>query len=100
MNETRVKKYKSYRDSMIKVDSIPLDTSSEVAYDNHFSDSNATTSALPLEQVMGNLEEDQKEALFLRKKLIRKILIIVGIALGVAAVIALIVRFGIFVFSK
>ncbi len=100
MNETRVKKYKSYRDSMIKVDSIPLDTSSEVAYDNHFSDPSATTSALPLEQVMGNLDEDKQEALFLRKKLIKKILIISGIVLGFALLVVAFVFIGIFVFKQ
>lgn len=100
MEETRVKKYKDYRDSMIKEDAISIETvkNSETKHSRSEVES-ATTSALPISQVMGALEESKEEEAFLKKvkrQKLLKILLFVGIGV---VVIGLLVLFGIIAFK-
>lgn len=100
MEETRVKKYKQYRDSMIKEDAISIETvkNSENSYSRNDIDA-ATTSALPISQVMGALEDGKEEEMFLRKKKKQQILkIIIFSTIGIV-VVGLLVLFGIIAFG-
>lgn len=94
--ETRVEKYKEYRDSMIKEGAIDLDNA-----DNQkaLHDPNNSTTALPLEQVMGVVESDQKELAYYKKKKIKKVLLILIPCLIGAAIVAGLIIFGIIVFG-
>lgn len=95
--ETRVEKYKEYRDSMIKEDAIALD--SVDANQTNLKDTNGTTTALPLEQVMGIVQQDQKELAYFKKKKIKKVLLILIPCLIGAAIIAGLIVFGFIVFG-
>ena len=99
MEETRVKKFKEYRDSMIKEDAISIETvkNSETTHARRSAES-ATTSALPISQVMGALEDTNEEEAFLKKRKRQTILkIVIFSAIGIV-VVGLLVMFGIIAF--
>lgn len=101
MEETRVKKYKEYRDSMIKEDAISIETvrNSENSHTRKALDT-STTSALPISQVMGVLEEDQEEQAFKKKRKKQTILKIALIVVAAMVTLALLIIFGILAFGR
>lgn len=102
MEETRVSKYKEYRDSMIKENSIPLDTPKKSNSSKSTIDINehARTSTIPLDQVMDSLNEDEKQEAFLKKRRLKKTLKIALIVGIVAVVAAVLIIFGVIVFRR
>ena len=95
MGETRVSRYKEYRQSFIKEGSIVSDTVEEVD-----SDVSATTSTLPIDEVIDAVQEEQEKISFAnnaRRNHIIKLTIEISIA--VLVVIGMIVL-GIFAWGK
>ncbi|MCF0107983.1 MAG: hypothetical protein HUJ59_03140 [Bacilli bacterium] len=95
--ETRVDKYKEYRDSMIKEDAIALDSVDESK--THLKESGSTTTALPLEQVMGIMQHDKQQVAYMRKKKAKKALLIAIPCLIGAIIVAALIIIGIKVFG-
>ena len=88
MDETRVSRYKEYRQSFIKEGAIPLETSEEETN----VDISATTSTLPMHEVINAVQEEESKLTETNK--VRRghtILIIVEIAIAVLVVAGLIV---------
>lgn len=100
MEETRVRKYKAYRDSIIKEDAIKLEDSNNGAYTRNYSDPNNVTSALPIDQVMGKTKEVDEEKAFVKKEKTKKILKIGLIVLGALMVVAVFVIVGLFLWRN
>ena len=82
MEETRVQRYKEYRNSFIKEGSIAPDAE----LDSETIDVKATTSTLPMEQVMDAVKEDQQKET-LQKESKRKHLVILLIKIAIAIVL-------------
>lgn len=83
MDETRVNRYKEYRQSFIKEGSIVLNDSDEGQLDV-----NATSSTLPIEEVIKSVQEDEMKVAFAnnaRRNRILKIAFKVAIAVIVIA---------------
>ena len=96
MADSRLEKYKEYRDSSIKDDTPTMDLSKateEVL--NPRKTSLRTTSTLPIDEVMKKIDENSKDLVFLSKQKTRHILKILFTVLGVAIIIAAIVIIGI-----
>ena len=88
MDETRVSRYKEYRQSFIKEGAIPLETPE----DETSLDISATTSTLPIEQVINAAQEEEckiSESNKVRRKHI--IILVVEITVAVLVVAGLIV---------
>ena len=88
MDETRVSRYKEYRQSFIKEGAIPLETPEEETS----VDVSATTSTLPMNEVINAVQEEESKLTETNK--VRRghtILIIVEIAIAVLVVAGLIV---------
>lgn len=82
-DETRVNRYKEYRQSFIKEGSIVLNDSDESQLDV-----NATSSTLPIEEVIKSVQEDEMKVAFAnnaRRNRILKIAFKVAIAVIVIA---------------
>lgn len=88
MDETRVSRYQEYRQSFIKEGAIPLETPE----DETSLDISATTSTLPIEQVINAAQEEEfkiSESNKVRRKHI--IILVVEITVAVLVVVGLIV---------
>ncbi len=100
-NQSRVEKYKDYRNSMISEDAPVLETP-KLSKDRPSNDQEAslTTSTLPIDQVMQTMREDDQEAILLKKRRNLRILKYVLIGLGVALAITGIIFLGIYLWRN
>ena len=97
---SRVQKFKEYRNSLIKEETPHLETpksSSEIKIESKPQD---TTSTLPMEDVIQQLNNEEQESSIAKKQRMKRILQISLIVLGVCLVIAGIIVFGILVWRK
>ena len=98
MAETRTDKYKRYRESLneVKLNNKGPEADT-IRVQNTITDTNNTTSTLPLEEVLGKID-DQNEIVSTRiltgKRIKIAILIIVGILLIAGAIIFAMIAFG------
>lgn len=91
MEETRVSKYKEYRSSFINEDARILDIS-EKQENKPETLTLGATSTLPLDEVIKQMDTDEKEITFLtRKKRIRILKIVLFSLLGVLILAGLVV---------
>ena len=79
MSTSRIQKYQNYRNSLIKEDVSVLSSSENInSFTNH-QDVLTTTSALPMDEVLGTLQEKEQEDIFIkrnkRKQILKMILI-------------------------
>ena len=98
MSETRLEKYKKYRQSLNEFKSINNEPDSVKYRDNSIvSDKMNTTSTLPLEEVLGKID-DREEIVSTRilnaKRIKIALLIIVGILIIAGAIIFAMIAFG------
>ena len=100
MAVSRVQKFKEYRNSLIKEETPVLETPKSSTNIEIKSDHLDTTSTLPMDQVIKSLNDSEEESLFIKKQKRIRIIKIVLISVGVAAVIAGIIVFGILVWGK
>ena len=88
MDDTRVNRYKEYRQSFIKEGAITVGGSD----DDSGRDLSTTTSTLPVQEVIGVVQEKDQEEDLLKKSVIRKrIKIIVEISVAVIIIAGLVV---------
>ena len=93
MSETRLEKYKKYRQSLNEFKSINNDPESIKERETSIvSDKMNTTSTLPLEEVLGKIDEPQEEAP--KRVVTRKLVAIIAIS-----TVGLIIVAGIIVFA-
>ena len=98
MSVSRVQKFKDYRNSLIKEETPVLETpKSSPKTEEIKASQKETTSTLPMDEVIETLQDDESEAVFLRKRRLKKSLWISVIALIALVVIGGIVIFGIIV---
>jgi len=98
MEETRVTKYKKYRQSLSK-DNSPILETPKLSKKKDASDKALnTTSTLPIDQVINTLEEEKKQVVFLRRRQRRKIIIIALVSFGTLLVIGALIGFAIIAF--
>lgn len=84
MDETRVSRYKDYRQSFIKEGAIPLESSE----DETSVDISATTSTLPMDEVINAVQEEETkltESNITRRNHIIKIVVEIAVAVLVVA---------------
>ena len=97
MGISRVQKFKEYRNSLIKEEApdlkIPKSASKEIKIESK--DDYDTTSTLPMDQVMENMEADSYDEAVYKKRRNQTILKYVLIGVGAAIVIAVLVIVGI-----
>ena len=98
MRTSRIQKFKEYRNSLIKEDSLILDETKSDEF-NLKSSQFETTSTLPMDQVIDALEEDKDEEFYVKKAKKRTFLKFLFIGLGLAIVIAGIIVFAVLVFK-
>ena len=96
---SRVQKYKEYRDSLIKEEAPDLETPKSSSKSDYKHEDTDTTSTLPLDQVIADLNEEE-DSVLVKKQRNRTILKYVLIGLGALLVIAALVVFGILVWGK
>ena len=98
MSETRTEKYKKYRESLneIKANNKSSDAIKMRDY-NVVTDKLNTTSTLPLDEVLGQIEDEEKETVSSKMMTKKKIQIIIMVAAGVILTAVLVV-IGIIVF--
>ena len=96
MGISRIERFKDYRNSLIKEETPVLETpkSSPVSEEEN---NKVATSTLPMDQVIKTLQNDESEAVFLKRVRRNKIIFIAIIALLSVLLIAGIVIFGILV---
>ncbi len=100
MAESRVQKYKDYRNSLIKEGSPVLETPESSMNKKSSEIEINTTSALPIDEVMSSMNGNDAEDVFLKRaNSLRRLKIILVIA-AIVLVIAAITIFGIIVWSK
>ena len=98
MSETRLEKYKKYRQSLNEFKSINNEPESVKDRDNSIvSDKMNTTSTLPLEEVLGKIEETPVEEP--KRIWTKKFIIVMSIALVGLCLIAGIIIFAIYAFG-
>ncbi len=91
MAETRVDKYRIYRESLSKEKTV-VSHNNDISIEEHEEVSFNTTSSLPLEQVMGTIQEQNKQELeFFKKRKQKKILKMALISTIAIVVVALLV---------
>ena len=96
MDETRVNRYKEYRQSFIKEGAINLDDVDEELS----TDRSLTTSTLPMEEVINAVQEEENQiAIKNNRKRNRIIKIVVEISVAVIVVVGLVIL-GIFAWGK
>ena len=96
MDETRVNRYKEYRQSFIKEGAINLDDVDEELS----TDRSLTTSTLPMEEVINAVQEEENQiAIKNNRKRNRTIKIVVEISVAVIVVVGLVIL-GIFAWGK
>ena len=96
---SRVQKFKEYRNSLIKEEAPDLETPKSSSKNDYKHEDTDTTSTLPLDQVIADLNEEE-DSVLARKQRNRTILKYVLIGLGVLIVVAGLVIFGILVWRK
>ena len=98
MSETRLEKYRKYRESLneVKANS-KTDAANEMRKANVVTEKFNTTSTLPLDEVLGQIEDEEKETVSHKMMTRKKIQIIIMIAAGVILTAVLVV-IGIIVF--
>ena len=98
MAETRTEKYKKYRESLNEVKAVTRDGDFEIARKNRtVTDTTNTTSTLPIEEVLGKIDEHQEDEttrVLTVKKLRIGITIILGILLIAGIIIFAMIAFG------
>ena len=98
MSETRLEKYKKYRQSVNEFKSVNNEPESiKYREKSVVNDKMNTTSTLPLEEVLGKVDEQQEEQP--KRVLTRKLLLIIGISVVGLALIAGIIIFAIIAFG-
>lgn len=98
MNETRLEKYKNYRESLneVKTNSKKYDAV-ELRKTRVVTDAINTTSTLPLEEVLGKIEEENEEAatkIITKKRIIIASFIVAGVLLTAGIIIFALFAFG------
>ena len=96
--ETRVGKYKDYRASFVKENS-PVFETQEEDFSNR-SKTAATTSTLPMDEVIKTIENDNEEVAFLKKKKRQFVLKVVLGCIGGAIILGLLIFLGIKAFNS
>ncbi|MCR5185030.1 MAG: hypothetical protein K6C32_03000 [Bacilli bacterium] len=91
MDDTRVNRFQEYRQSFIKEGSIVLETP------ENKKDDRATTSTLPIGEVLSAVEKEDKKVAFIKRKYVLKLLLKIGLAI---LIIAGLVVLGIFAWRK
>lgn len=95
MEETRVSRYKEYRQSFIKEGSIVSDAQTEEKEEK-----SSTTSTLPIDEVISAVQNEEKEMVFSSNaRKIHKIKLIIKISIAAIIVVGLIIL-GIFAWGK
>ena len=98
MSETRLEKYKKYRESLNEVKTnVKTDEVSEARRARIVTDTTNTTTTLPLEEVVGKIDEETRDTsdLILTKKKIKiTVLVTIGILLAAGIIIFAIIAFG------
>ena len=98
MSETRLEKYKKYRQSLNEFKSVNNEPDAVKYRDNSIvSDKMNTTSTLPLEEVLGKVEEETVEEpkrVWTKKFFIALSIVLVGLALIAGIIIFAIYAFG------
>ena len=97
MGISRVQKFKDYRNSLIKAEAPVLETPKSSPKTETKISQKETTSTLPMDQVIETLQNEETEAIFLKKAKRNKILFIVAIATLSLIIVAGIIVFGILV---
>ncbi len=98
MSETRLEKYKKYRQSINEFKSISNEPESiQYREKSVVNDKMNTTSTLPLEEVLGKVDEQQEEQP--KRVITRKLVMIICLSLIGVALIAGIIIFAIFAFG-
>ena len=98
MSETRLEKYKKYRQSINEFKSINNEPESiQYREKSVVNDKMNTTSTLPLEEVLGKVDEQQEEQP--KRVITRKLVMIICLSLIGVALIAGIIIFAIFAFG-
>ena len=98
MSETRLEKYKKYRQSINEFKSVSNEPESiKYREKSVVNDKRNTTSTLPLEEVLGKVDEQQEEAP--KRVITRKLMLIIGVSLIGLALIAGIIIFAIIAFG-
>ena len=98
MSETRLEKYKKYRQSINEFKSVNNEPESiKYREKSVVNDKMNTTSTLPLEEVLGKVDEQQEEEP--KRILSKKLLLIISIAVVGVALIAGIIIFAIYAFG-
>ena len=94
----RIERFKEYRNSLIKEGSVTLkkpdDEEKKVSSTNY-----ETTSTLPIDEVIQNVSNEDREAIFIQKEKRRRILQIVITAAIVTVLIAGIIIFAVLVWG-
>ena len=99
MGISRVQKFKDYRNSLIKAEAPVLETPKSSPKTETKISQKETTSTLPMDQVIETLQNEETEAIFLKKAKRNKILFIVAIATLSLIIVAGIIVFGILVWK-
>ena len=98
MAETRIEKYKKYRESLNEVKANVKESEfEEVRRSRTITDKVNTTSTLPLEEVLGQIDEEQEEhttKIITLKRVKIGITIALGLALIAGIVIFAVIAFG------
>ena len=87
--ETRLSKYKEYRNKLINEGNTPISTSKEIK----------VTRTLPLDNVMDVLQEDEKSKLFYKKQKNIRIIKFISIVTILILLIVAVILLGIFAFK-
>ncbi len=99
MAQSRIERFKEYRNSIIKEGSLTFDESNEQDIPIESEDFD-TTSTLPMDEVIKNVNNDEREAVFVdrqkRMRILRIVLTIAGLVLLTAGIIV----FAILVWKK
>ena len=98
MNETRLEKYKKYRESLneVKANNKKYDAV-ELRKTRVVTDTINTTSTLPLEEVLGKIEEDDEEIatqIITKKRILIGVFILAGVLLIAGITIFALFAFG------
>lgn len=99
MEETRITKFKKYRQSLTKDNSPILETTKSTKKKENTAKALNTTSTLPIDQVISTINEDKKQVAFLRKRTRKKILIISLLSFGAALIVAGLIWFAVVAFQ-
>ena len=99
MAQSRIERFKEYRNSIIKEGSVTFDESNEQDVPIESEDFD-TTSTLPMDEVMKNVNDNEREAVFINQQKKKKILRIVLTVTGLVVLTAGIIIFAILVWKK